>query len=184
VAQDRASINGTVIDSSGGAVVNADVDLRSEATGLHRTTQTSSSGYYEFPALAVGRYTLTINKGAFRPFQVREIDLQFAQTRTVDAILQVGSTSDTVDVIASVEALNTANAEVSTVVDTTQIEELPISGRNWASLMLLAQGAINYGDGAQRSIRFSGTPSTTAISPSTGSTPAESRSRRKRPTRG
>ena len=66
VAQDRASINGTVTDSSGGVVVNADVNLRSEATGLYRTTQTSSSGFYEFPALAVGRYTVTI----IRPRQV------------------------------------------------------------------------------------------------------------------
>ena len=155
-AQDRAAVNGTVTDATGAVVANADVDLRSEAIGVHRTGKTSSTGFYQFPALGVGRYVLTIKKEGFRPFTVLDIDLQFAQTQTLDAKLQVGATSETVEVEAVTDALNTSNAEVGTVIDTTQIQELPISGRNWASLMLLAQGAVNYGDGAQRAIRFNG----------------------------
>jgi len=52
--------------------------------------------------------------------------------------------------------LNRTSAEVGQVVESEQIGEIPISGRNWASLMLLAPGAINYGDGAQRAICFNG----------------------------
>lgn len=82
--------------------------------------------------------------------------MQYGETRTIDARLQVGGTTETVEVTATAEALNRTNAEVGGVIESEQIKEIPVSGRNWASLMLLAPGAINYGDGAQRAIRFSG----------------------------
>jgi hypothetical protein len=59
-------------------------------------------------------------------------------------------------VSATAEAVNRTNAEVGAVIEPQQIKEIPVSGRNWASLSLLAPGAVNYGDGAQRSIRFAG----------------------------
>ena len=86
-------------------------------------------------------------------------------------------------VTAELETLNRTSAEVGGLVEAKQIKEIPISGRNWASLMLLAPGAINYGDGAQRNIRSTAIRSTTATSPSTASTPAASRNRPRRPTR-
>ena len=65
--------------------------------------------------------------------------------------------TDEVEVTAATaEGLNRTNAEVGGVIESAEIKEIPISGRNWASLMLLAPGAVNYGDGAQRSIRFDG----------------------------
>ena len=74
----------------------------------------------------------------------------------MDAQLVVGAASDSVEVVASLEGLNRANAEVGEVVDTKQMQELPISGRNWAELSLLANGAVNYSDGSQRNVRFNG----------------------------
>ena len=64
--------------------------------------------------------------------------------------------SEGIKVVAEAETLDRTNAEVGGVIESPQIKEIPVSGRNWASLMLLAPGAINYGDGAQRAIRFSG----------------------------
>src|SRR5207247_7109676 len=61
-----------------------------------------------------------------------------------------------VTVDATAEAPNRTDAELSGVIESTQIKEIPVSGRNWASLMLLTPGAINYGNGTQRAIRFSG----------------------------
>jgi hypothetical protein len=155
-AQDRAAINGTVTDPTGAFVTSANIELRSAATGLHRTTTTNEKGLYEVTPLPVGTYSLTITKAGFKPTTVSEIDVQFGETRTLDARLEVGSTSDTVEVTATVETLNRTNAEVGGVIEATQIKEIPVNGRNWASLMLLTPGAINYGDGAQRAIRFSG----------------------------
>ena len=155
-AQDRAAINGVVTDASGAIVPNAGVELVLAATGLRRATVGSPKGLYEFTPLPVGSYTLTIIKEGFRPTTIRNIDVQYGETRTVDARLEVGGISDSVTVTATAEAPNRTNAEVSGIIESAQIKEIPVSGRNWASLMLLTPGAINYGDGAQRAIRFSG----------------------------
>ena len=156
IAQDRAAINGTVTDASGALVTAAQIELKSAATGLHRIAKTSEKGLYEITPLPVGSYTMTITKAGFKPTTVSQIDLQFGETRTIDARLDVGSTTDVVEVTATVETVNRTNAEIGGVIESPQIKEIPVSGRNWASLMLLAPGAVNYGDGAQRSIRFSG----------------------------
>lgn len=155
-AQDRAAVNGTVTDPTGAVVVSATVELQSPDTGLRRSAMTNEKGIYELPSLPVGSYTLTITKAGFRPFAVHQIDLLFGQTRTIDAKLEVGLTSETVDVNATLDGLNQTNAEVGGVVEAPQIHEIPIDGRNWATLMTLAPGAVNTGDGAQRSIRFDG----------------------------
>jgi hypothetical protein len=155
-AQDRASLTGTVSDATGAAITGAAVALESPETGLHRSTPTNEAGIYEIPSLPVGTYTLTIMKPGFEPFKTQRIDLLFGQTRTIDARLQVGNVSDTVEVTATAEAVNRTNAEIGGVVEAPQIREIPIDGRNWATLMTLAPGAVNTGDGAQRSINFNG----------------------------
>jgi hypothetical protein len=155
-AQDRAAIRGTITDASGGVVAGTHITLTAPATGLHRETLSGATGIYEFSSLPVGGYQVQIARDGFRPVTVTDIVLQFAEIRTVDAKLEIGSSSERVEVVASLEGLNRANAEVGEVVDTKQMQELPISGRNWAELSLLANGAINYGDGSQRSVRFNG----------------------------
>jgi hypothetical protein len=156
LAQDRAAINGTVTDASGALVTAATIELKSAETGLRRATLTDQGGRYQITPLPVGTYSLTISKAGFRPTTVSHIDLQYSETRTIDARLEVGGATETVEVSATAEAVNRTNAEVGAVIEPQQIKEIPVSGRNWASLSLLAPGAVNYGDGAQRSIRFAG----------------------------
>src|SRR5258708_10111394 len=153
---DQAAISGTVTDSTGAAVAGAKVVLQSTATGLHRDTVTNADGIYQFPALPIGDYRVTVSKDGFSPVEIQNVKLEINQPRTVDINLAVGAVTNTIQVTATDETLNRTSAEVGGLVDRTQIKELPISGRNWASLMLLAPGAINYGDGAQRAIRFNG----------------------------
>jgi hypothetical protein len=155
-AQDRAALSGTITDPSGAAIQEAKVEVKSAATGLYRATSTNGKGLYEIAALPVGVYSLTISKAGFSPSTISDIAVQYSETRTVDARLEVGTTTESVAVVAAAEGLNRTNAEVGGVIESAQIKEIPVSGRNWASLMLLVPGAINYGDGAQRSIRFSG----------------------------
>jgi hypothetical protein len=155
-AQDRAAISGSVMDPSGALVTGATVELQSPDTGLRRQSSTNNDGIYEFPSLPVGSYTVAITKGGFKPFVIHQVDLQYGQTRTLDARLEVGTTTETADVAATIEGLNRTNAEIGGVIEAPQIREIPIDGRNWATLMTLAPGAINTGDGAQRSIRFNG----------------------------
>src|SRR5437016_3600375 len=155
-AQDRAAINGSVRDATGAVVPGASVELVSPATGFHRTTVSGLQGLYEITTLPVGSYTLKITAAGFKATTIRDVDLQYGETRTIDASLEVGGIAEIVTVDATAEAPNRTNAELSGVIESTQIKEIPVSGRNWASLMLLTPGAINYGDGAQRSIRFAG----------------------------
>ncbi len=156
VAQDRAAISGTVTDPTGAFVPGAGVELKSLATGLHRAVATDGKGLYEITPLPIGTYSIAISKAGFKPTTIDDIALQYGETRTIDARLQIGATNETVDVVAEAEPVNRSNAEVGGVIESEQIKEIPVSGRNWASLMMLAPGAINYGDGAQRSIRFAG----------------------------
>ncbi len=148
LAQDRAAINGTVTDPSGAIIAGAPVELKAAATGLHRTAVTNERGLFELIPLPVGSYSITISKPGFKPPCYHRV--------RPDQNHDVNWKSGPQAVVSpTTEALNRTNAEIGGVIESSQIKELPV-GRNWASLMLLAPGAINYGDGAQRSIRFSG----------------------------
>ncbi|MBZ5581798.1 MAG: carboxypeptidase regulatory-like domain-containing protein [Acidobacteriia bacterium] len=153
---DRASLNGVVTDASGALVPGAKVEAVSSGASLRRQTTTGPSGTYEIPGLAVGTYTVTFSKDGFKSVEFHSVEFAVGQPRTIDARLEVGSIAEAVEVTAPLEAVNRTSAEVGGLVEAEQIKEIPVSGRNWASLMLLAPGAINYGDGAQRSIRFNG----------------------------
>ena len=150
------AISGTVTDPSGARIAEAKIGLVSTATGLHRDAVTDSFGFYRFPALPLGNYQISASKEGFSPVQIANIELSVGQPRTVDVQLKVGGISSTVEVSEMSEYLNRSSAEVGGLIDKDQIKEIPISGRNWASLMLLAPGAVNYSDGSQRSIRFNG----------------------------
>jgi outer membrane receptor protein involved in Fe transport len=153
---DYASLNGTVTDPSGALVQGARVAAVSSDTGFRRETTTSAAGTYQLTGLAVGTYAVTISREGFKAVQLKQVELAVGQPRTIDAKLQVGSATESVEVTATLETLNRTSAEVGGLIEAEQIKEIPVSGRNWASLMLLAPGAVNASDGSQRNIRFNG----------------------------
>src|SRR5579872_7436266 len=153
---DRAVLEGTVSDPSGGVIVGANVKVVAVDTGLSEEQQTNSKGYYRFPGLGVGRYTVTTAGKGFKTKQVEDVVLRVGQTRTLDVRLGVGAINEVIDVKASAEPADRTSAEASTVIDTEQISELPNNGRDWASFTLLAPFAQDDGGGDQRTIRFAG----------------------------
>ena len=153
---DYASLNGTVLDPSRAVVQGARVVAVSSDTGFRREITTSAGGSYQISGLGVGTYTVTISREGFRAAEFKNVELSVGQPRTIDANLQVGSLAESVEVTASLETLNRTSAEVGGLIEAEQIKEIPVSGRNWASLMMLAPGAVNYSDGSQRNIRFNG----------------------------
>ena len=157
VAQvDHASLSGTVTDASGAVVQGAKVETLSAETAFRRQTITGTGGTYQIPGLPIGTYTVTFSKEGFKPTEVKGVELVVGQPRTIDAQLEVGPVTEAVEVTASLETLNRTSAEVGGSVEAAQIKEIPVDGRNWASLMLLVPGAINYGDAGQRAIQFNG----------------------------
>jgi hypothetical protein len=153
---DRANLNGTVTDPSGASVPNARVEVVAPETGFKRQTTTGISGVYSLSSLPTGTYYLTVSLNGFKTFAMEGIQLFVGQTRTVNVQLQVGAPATKVEVRGTALALDSNNAEIATVIQSRQVEEIPINGRDWATLMTLAPGAVNLGAGGQRDLRFVG----------------------------
>src|SRR5437879_2762248 len=153
---DRANLNGTVMDSSRAVVGDARVEVVSRETGLKRAANTGPTGIYSITGLPIGTYDVTISRAGFRTFEVNGIQLFVGETRTLDAELQLGTVSEELQVEATVAPLETTNARVGAVLEHQQLDDIPINGRNWATLEMLAPGAINSGKGGQQDIRFVG----------------------------
>lgn len=153
---DRAVLEGTATDPTGAAVVGAEVKILAVDTDLTQEQWTNSHGYYRFPGLAVGRYSVTTSGTGFRTTVVENVVLQVGQTRTLDVKLPVGAIAERMDVSASLAPAERSSAEASTVIAADQIENLPHNGWDWASFTLLAPFAQDDGGGDQRTIRFAG----------------------------
>ena len=153
---DRAVLEGAVLDPSGAAIVGADVKILAVNTEIAQEQLTNSRGYYRFPGVALGEYTVTVTSPGFKTKVIEEVVLRVGQTRTLDVGLEVGGSSEKVEVKASSGPSNRSTAEASTIIDTNQIANLPNNGRDWASFTLLAPFAQDDGGGDQRTIRFAG----------------------------
>jgi len=127
---DRAELEGTVNDASGAVIRGAKVQVLAANTGVSQEQQTNSNGYYRFPGLAVGRYTVTVTGTGFKTHVIEQVVVQVGQTRTLDIKLAVGAVAEKVEVKASDEPENRASAEASTVIREDQVANLPNNGRD------------------------------------------------------
>jgi len=153
---DRAELEGTVSDTSGSVIVGAAVKVVADDTGLSAEQPTSPKGYYRFPGLAVGSYTVTVNKVGFKTKVVKDVVLLIGQTHTLDVTLAVGAINEQIEVKATNAPADRTSAEAATVIGEVQIADLPNNGRDWSSFTLLAPFAQDDGGGDQRTIRFAG----------------------------
>ncbi len=153
---DRATLEGTVTDTSGGAISGARVQVLAVATGITEEKRANSNGYYRFPGLAVGQYRVTVSNASFKTKVLEGVVLEVGQTRTLDVRLEVGAIEDKVEISADAGPAERSSAEQATVITETQIANLPVNGRDWSGLTLLAPFAQDDGGGDQRTIRFAG----------------------------
>jgi len=135
-----STIVGTVTDTSGAAVPNAQVTAVNTATNLLRTAQTNDQGEYRIEFLPVGNYRVEVTASGFEKSAHNDVVLQVAQPTRVDAQLQVGQVSQTVEVVSAVPLVNTTTAEIGRLVDNKEIENLPIVNRNVYTLLSLTPG--------------------------------------------
>jgi hypothetical protein len=153
---DRAVLEGTAIDPSGATIVGAKIVTLEVDTGIKEEQRTNSKGYYRFPGLAAGRYTVTVEDIGFKTHVTENVVLRVGETHTLDVRLEVGAIAEKVEVTATAAPVERSSAEASTVITTDQIAILPNNGRDWASFTLLAPFAQDDGGGDQRTIRFAG----------------------------
>jgi hypothetical protein len=137
-----ASITGTIIDATSARVPDAKVTATNQATASIRTVVTDSNGTYSIPNLAVGSYNISVEKQGFSSLQFRDIGLTVAQNLTLDGTLQVGPTSQAVEVSgATIAPINLQDAQISNVVDQRRIVDLPLITRDPYQLVLLSPGS-------------------------------------------
>ena len=134
------SFVGTITDSSGQLVPGAQVTLREVNRNTTTTLVSDSSGVYTAPFLVPGTYEVQVELQGFKTWIRRGIVLQVNDRVRVDASLEVGTVSESTTVVASTPIVRTDSSEVGTVIEETAIKELPLNGRNFATLVYLAPG--------------------------------------------
>src|SRR5229473_3150590 len=141
-AQTTASIQGTVSDQSGAAVVGAKVTVKNTALGIERTTQTSSTGSYEVPALPPGTYSVQVQIAGFETQLAKNLVLQVSQNSVQNFELKVASTSKIVTVEATAPAIETTTMTVGQTINQRTVQEIPLNGRHFVDLGLLIPGSV------------------------------------------
>src|SRR5262245_21404153 len=130
-----SQLSGFVKDSSDSAVPTAKLTLTNQDTAVERQTQPNDSGIYSFPALSPGKYTLVVQASGFETVKREGITIEVSQSARIDFTLKVGGTEQAVTVRANAEMTNTSDASVSTVVDRQFVENMPLNGRSFQSLI-------------------------------------------------
>ena len=142
-AQENAEIIGVVSDTTGASVPNATITITHTATGTVHTTQSGSTGLFNFPALQVGLYDLKATASGFKTYTKSGLVLNTAQTLRADVVLEVGVASQTVTVEADALQVQTDTSEVSSLITGEQVLQLATNGRNMMSLTTLGTGVTS-----------------------------------------
>lgn len=138
------TILGVATDSTGAVVANAKVSATNTKTGQTREATTSSSGDFSFPLLDVGVYDVTIDAGGFKGEVRRNIILNINEKVRVDFTLQVGATSEKIEITSEAATLRTDDATLGQTIEQRRVEELPLNNRNLGALAILQPG-VQYG---------------------------------------
>jgi Carboxypeptidase regulatory-like domain/TonB dependent receptor len=146
-AQFASSIEGTVSDPSGAIVPGATVTITNEATGVTQSVETTSAGYYRFPALPGSTYSVKVALDGFKTVVQENIRLQAAETKTVNVALEIGGAAEQITVDAEAPLVETAQGRVSGLIEQEQVNSLPIMGRNFYSLVVLTPGVVGRATG-------------------------------------
>ena len=139
----NGQITGTVTDPTGAAIANAKVTVTNPATNLNVSTTTNSSGNYTVREIPVGTYKITVEAGGFKTVTNTGVPVNAGTISHVDAKMTMGQAREIVEVTGAAAAVNTEDSKLASTVSSTQINNLPLNGRNVFDLMQLNAGAVN-----------------------------------------
>src|SRR6516225_2744618 len=135
-----ATLSGTVTDPSGAAVVAAQVSITNKATGVNYAVATDSAGLYSAPNLLPGVYDVTVSASGFSTAKQSDVTLTVGAQQILNISLRIGESSQTVQVEAAAPLVQLGSSTISAEVQSTTVRELPLNGRDWASLATLSPG--------------------------------------------
>ncbi len=151
-----ATLSGIVSDGKGGRVLGAEVRALNIATDLERKTVTNATGYFNASLLPPGTYTVMVQSDGFAQVELHNIVLNVNDTRLLTVELKPGTIAETITITDEVPLVD-SSASVNTVVDRRMVENLPLNGRSFQSLISLTPGVVmvntsNGGTGGQFSV--------------------------------
>ncbi len=135
------NIQGTVTDTTGAVVANATVTLTNAATGGKRITQTDGAGVYLFPNIEITTYNLQVTAPSFETYQQTGIVLEVGSNIAINPVLKVGAKDQIVEVHADALALQTEDSNFKQTIDQSDVQEMPLNGREMAALITLSGGS-------------------------------------------
>jgi len=150
----RGGISGTVTDATGAAVVGAPIKLVSPDKGLTREGVASSTGEFVFQDLPLGKYDITVTQAGFDTVHVSGIEVDAGRIATVALKLEVAKQAVTIEVAASTVAIETASSAQTSLIDTKEILDIPLNGRDFTQLLKFNPGA--NANGSLNGARFNG----------------------------
>ena len=135
-----ATLTGTVTDRSGAVIPKAEISVKNTATGVTRTSETNSAGFYTAPGLPPGNYAVSVTAAGFSTAVRTNITLTVGVQQVLDFTMQVGQVSQTVEVTEEAPSIDLASSTISGSVDQRSVVELPLNGRSWSDLATLQPG--------------------------------------------
>ena len=141
-----ATISGTVVDPSGAVIPSVRIVIKNAATGNVANAATNSVGVFDAPNLPPATYDLTASATGFSTLVRNRITLTVGQELVLNLTLQVGNTSQQIEVNTEAPTVDLANATVGGLVNETTVEALPLNGRSWSDLAILAPGVHTVGN--------------------------------------
>ena len=139
------TIQGSIADQQGAAIVGATVTITNEATGVSRQVVSAESGRFEFPFILPGSYTVAIEARGFKQEKRENVVVGVSETLPLAFTLSIGQVSETVEVSSTAGTLETESSSLNTVINTRSIIDLPLNGRNPFDLSTLVPAVSNVG---------------------------------------
>jgi len=140
-------ILGNVADKSGAAISGAQVTIKDILRGVARTVQTDESGLYVAPDLIPGTYTVRVEARGFKSVEVVNVQLEVAKDARIDTTLQPGEVNEVVEVSGEVPLVDATSSTLGGTLSNKEINDLPLSGRNYENLLQLRPGVVRYPGG-------------------------------------
>jgi hypothetical protein len=137
---ESASVLGYVKDSSGAAIPHTTITLTNTKTNISQSERTDSEGRYEFPSVPIGEYKVMAEAAGFERVLTQNFTVTTNARQRVDVAMKLGSVSETVTVTSTPTQLETETSSRGQVIGNREVENLPLNGRSYADLVLLAPG--------------------------------------------
>jgi hypothetical protein len=147
-----STISGVVVDTAGGVVPGAEVQVKHNATGVTLNTVSNAEGAFSFPGLNVGTYTVTVTLQGFKTFVANDVVLTSGAPASVKAVLEIGGLEEQVLVSSKSEIVQTQSTVISSTINTNQIVKLPITSRSAMDFVTLLPGVTTPGGNRQSQI--------------------------------